>query len=82
MLVFCRAAAGEFNYSSNPTYVDTDGRIVVIEPGQEGVQQSFSFITTVGLHNEVGQLLAVAKLSRPILKDAENDLVIRTRIDW
>jgi hypothetical protein len=82
MLVFCRAAAGEFNYSSNPTYVDTDGRLVVIEPGQEGVQQSFSFITTVGLHNEVGQLLAVAKLSRPLLKDAENDLVIRTRIDW
>jgi len=82
MLVFCRAGADEFNYSSNPTYVDTDGRIVVIEPGQEGIQQSFSFITTVGLHNEIGQLLAVAKLSRPILKDAENDLVIRARLDW
>ena len=82
MLVFCRANSDEFNYSSNPTYVDTDGRLVVIEPGQEGIQQSFSFITTVGLHNEIGQLLAVAKLSRPILKDAENDLVIRARLDW
>jgi hypothetical protein len=48
-LVFCRAAADEFNYSSNPTYTTSDNRIVVIDPGQEDTQSSFTFITSVGV---------------------------------
>jgi hypothetical protein len=81
-LVFCRATADEFNYSSNPTYVDTDGRIVVIEEGEEGIQSSFSFITTIGLHSDTGQLLALAKLSRPVQKDSATDLTFRVRLDF
>ena len=44
-LIFCRSTADEFNYSSNPTYVDDEGRIVVIDQGQELIQKSFSFIS-------------------------------------
>ena len=36
---FCRLAADRFNYSSNPTYTDSNGRIVVIDPGQEDIHQ-------------------------------------------
>ena len=61
-LVFCRAAADEFNYSSNPTYVDSDNRIVVIDSGQEDTQTSFTFITSVGLYDANDNLLAVAKM--------------------
>ena len=54
-LIFCRATADEFNYSSNPTFTDTAGRIRVIDSGQEDTQRTFSFITTVGLHDEFGK---------------------------
>ena len=81
-LIFCRATADEFNYSSNPTYTDAQNRIVVIEDGQEGVQRSFTYITTVGLYDTENNLLAVAKLSRPIEKNDEKDLTIRVRLDF
>jgi len=81
-LVFCKAAADEFNYSQNPTYVDNNNRIVVIDPGQEDVQQSFTFVTTIGLYDPVGNLLAVAKLSRPVEKSSERDLTFRVRLDF
>jgi hypothetical protein len=81
-LIFCRAGADEFNYSSNPTYVDSDGRIVVIDAGQEDTQRAFSFATTVGLYDANDNLLAVAKLSRPVEKNDEKDLTIRIRLDF
>ena len=82
-LIFCRATADEFNYSSNPTYVDpADSRIRVIEVGQEDTQKPFSFITTVGLYDANDNLLAVAKLSRPIEKNDEKDITIRVRLDF
>lgn len=82
MLVFCRAAADEFNYSSNPTYIDSNNRIVVIESGQEDSQQSFTMISTLGLYDANDNLLAVAKLSRPIEKSSERDMTIRIRLDF
>ena len=81
-LIFCRASADEFNYSSNPTFRDASGNIVVIDPGDDTGQRSFSFITTVGLYNSNNDLLAVAKLSRPIEKNDEKDLTIRVRLDF
>jgi hypothetical protein len=81
-LVFCRATADEFNYSTNPTATDTNGRIVVIDPGFEDTQRTFSFITSVGLYDTAGDLLAVAKLSRPIEKNDEKDLTVRVRLDF
>ncbi len=81
-LIFCRATADEFNYSSNPTYTDTSNRIRVIEQGQEDVQRSFTYITTVGLYDVNDNLLAVAKLSRPIEKNDEKDLTVRVRLDF
>lgn len=81
-LLFCRATADEFNYSSNPTYVDSDGRIIVVDEGQEDTQRGFSFITTVGLYDANDNLLAVAKLSRPIEKNDEKDLTVRVRLDF
>ena len=81
-LIFCRASADEFNYSSNPTYTNTSNRIRVIEQGQEDVQRSFTYVTTVGLYDVNDNLLAVAKLSRPIEKNDEKDLTVRVRLDF
>jgi hypothetical protein len=81
-LVFCRATADEFNYSSNPTYTDANGRILVIDETQQNVQKSFSFVTTIGLYDANEQLLAVSKLSRPVEKNDEKDLTFRVRLDF
>ena len=79
-LYFCRAPADTYNFSSNPTFVDSDGRLVVVEQGQNATQRSFTFVTTVGLHDSQGNLLAVAKLSRPVEKNDERDVTFRVRL--
>jgi len=80
-LIFCRATADEFNYSTNPTFTTND-RIAVIDQGAEDSQRSFTFPTTVGLHDEFGNLLAVAKMSRPVEKNDEKDITFRIRLDF
>jgi len=81
-LIFCRATADEFNYSSNPTFTDSTGRINVIDQGEEITQRSFSFVTTIGLYDARNNLLAVAKLSRPVEKNDEKDITMRIRLDF
>jgi len=81
-LFFCRAGPDEFNYSSNPTYTDSDGRINVIDINQENSQKPFSFVTTIALHNARDEIMAVAKLSRPVEKNEEKDITFRVRLDF
>lgn len=81
-LVFCRATADEFNYSSNQTFRNASGEIVVIDPGDDTGQRTFTFVTTVGLYNSNNELLGVAKLSRPVEKNDEKDLTVRVRLDF
>lgn len=81
-IVFCRASADEFNYTTNPTFIDANNRIRVIDAGQEDVQRTFTMPTTVGLHDQFGNLLAVAKVSRPIEKNDEKDITFRIRLDF
>mgnify|MGYP000020461308 FL=1 len=81
-LYFCRATADEFNFSTNPSYTNTEGRIRVIDTGQEDIEKSFAFVSTVGLYDANEELLAVAKLSRPVEKNDEKDLTFRVRLDF
>ena len=75
---FCRVNHDEFNYSSNPTYQTGSGDFVV--PSFK--QDPKAYITTVGLYNESNDLLAVAKLSQPILKSSAREAVIKVRLDF
>ena len=80
-IYFIRALPDEFNYSSNPTY--TDGGAIRVNPFNESeFRKPFSYVTTVGLYGDSDELLAVAKLSRPIEKNDEKDLTIRVRLDF
>ena len=53
-----------------------------IDEGQEETQRAFTFVTTIGLYDDNENLLAVAKLSRPVEKNDEKDLTFRIRIDY
>jgi hypothetical protein len=76
--VFVRARNSEFNYSTNPSLITGSGEIrhnVMIDTPQ-------SYITTIGLYNDNNDLLAVAKLSRPLLKDFTKETLIRVKLDY
>ena len=78
-IYFCRASHNEFNYSSNPTYLD-NGKIVVKD--EDIAMPPRSYVTTVGLYSADNDLLAVAKLSEPLKKTPENEITLRVRLDY
>jgi hypothetical protein len=78
-IYFCRAFNNEFNYSSNPTYLSAS-QIVV--KNEDPTNPPVSYITTVGLYDDANQLLAVAKLSEPIKKTPDTELIARVRLDF
>jgi hypothetical protein len=75
---FCRASHNEFNYSSNPTYLNNSK----IRVKSESLDQPVSYITTVGLYSANNELLAVAKVSEPLQKTPDTELVLRVRLDY
>ena len=79
-IYFCRAEANEFNTSpSNPTWGDSTGKGVML---QDADDKAFTYITTVCLHDGSGEVVAVAKLNRPIEKNEESEVTIRVRLDF
>jgi len=78
-IYFCRALNSDFNYSTNPTFVDSDGRIVVTS-GTDN--QTRSYITTIGLYDINDNLLSVAKTSEPVKKSPDNELIFRVRLSY
>ena len=76
--IFCRINNQEYNYSSNPTFVSGSGNLLF----SNMVYNPQTYITTVGLYNNNSQLLAVAKLSRPLVKDFTKEALIRVKLDW
>jgi hypothetical protein len=76
---FVRIKNAEYNFSNNPSYVT----------GSVGqlAQSTFvgdpkTYVTTVGLYNDSQELLAVAKLSQPLLKSFQREALIRVKLDF
>ena len=76
---FVRIKNAEYNFSNNPSYVTGSvGQIA---------QSTFigdpkTYITTVGLYNDRQELLAVSKLSKPLLKSFQREALIRVKLDF
>jgi len=76
--VFVRVRNGEYNYSTNPSNISGSGELrynIMINTPQ-------AYITTVGLYNDNNDLLGVAKLSKPLLKDFTKEALIRIKLDY
>ena len=76
---FVRIKNAEYNFSNNPSYTT----------GSDGLIQQSTFIgdpkvyiTTVGLYSNQQELLAVAKLSKPLLKSFQREALIRVKLDF
>ena len=75
---FARARNNEFNYTNNPTFVDSTGTLKYTSM----INNPKTYITTVGLYNANLDLVAVAKLSQPISKDKTKEALIRIKLDY
>jgi len=77
--VFCRAKNSEYNYSANPSFISSSTGAVLFP---EFINNPTTYITTVGLYNISQELLAVAKLSRPLEKNFTKELLVRVKLDF
>ena len=77
--VFVRARNSNFNYSENPSFISGSTGVVLFPSFVDNPQ---TYITTVGLYNDNSELLAVAKLSRPLPKDFTKELLVRVKLDF
>jgi len=76
--IFIRSRNSEFNYTENPTFIENNGEVIY----DNYINNPQTYITTVGMYNDKNELLAVAKLSRPILKDFTKESLIRIKLDF
>ena len=78
---FVRATANNFNATTNETYyTQSVAGVKQIIPGMQTDPKTY--ITTVGLYNDSNELLAIAKLSRPILKSSSREALIKVKLDF
>jgi hypothetical protein len=77
--VFVRSRNAEFNYSENPSFISGSTGDVLYSAFINSPQ---TYITTVGFYNDTNDLLAVAKLSKPLLKDFTKESLVRVKLDF
>jgi len=77
--IFVRPRSSEFNYSENPSFISGSTGEVLYSSFIDNPQV---YITTIGLYNDTNELLAVAKLSRPLLKDFTKEALVRVKLDF
>jgi hypothetical protein len=77
--VFIRARNSEFNYSENPSFISGSTGEVIYD---NFINSPQVYITTVGMYNDSNNLLAVAKMSRPLLKDFTKEALVRVKLDF
>jgi hypothetical protein len=77
--VFVRTRNTEFNYSENPSFISgSTGEVIY----NYFINNPQTYITTVGMYNDSNELLAVAKLSKPLNKDFTKEALIRVKLDF
>jgi uncharacterized protein YfiM (DUF2279 family) len=77
--IFVRARNSEFNYSENPSFISGSTGEVIYDNFINAPQV---YATTIGMYNDSNELLAVAKMSRPLLKDFTKEALVRVKLDF
>ena len=75
---FTRVKNQDFNYTTNPSIIDDNGNLIYTTL----INNPQTFITTVGMYNDSNELLAVAKLSKPLVKDFTKEALIKVKLDY
>lgn len=75
---FTRVKNSEFNYTTNPSIIDNNGNLLYTTL----INNPQVFPTMVGMYNDNNELLAVAKMSKPLTKDFTKEALIRIKLDY
>lgn len=75
---FVTAKSGQLNYTTNPSIIDANGSLLY----STLVDNPKTYPTTIGLYNDAGELLAVAKLSKPLPKDSTKQINCRVKLEF
>jgi len=75
---FTRVKNSDFNYTTNPSIINVSGSLLY----DTLIDNPQTYVTTVGMYNDNNELLAVAKLSRPLIKDFTKEALIRIKLDY
>lgn len=76
---FVRVKNSRYNFSNNPTFVTGSyGQIRHLD----FIGDPKVYITTIGLYDDNNELLATAKLSRPVLKSFSNESLIKVKLTF
>jgi hypothetical protein len=77
--IYVRPRSSEFNYSENPSFISgSTGEVLY----SDFINNPQTYITTIGLYNDSNELLAVAKLSKPLPKNFTKEALIRCKLDF
>lgn len=76
--IFVRIKNGDYNYSTNPSFITGSGTLIY----SNFINSPQTYPTAVGLYNDNNELLAVAKMSKPLVKDFTKEALIRVKLDW
>jgi hypothetical protein len=76
--IFVRVKNGEYNYTTNPSFISGSGTLIY----SNFINSPQTYPTTVGMYNDNNELVAVAKLSKPLTKDFTKEALIRVKLDW
>ena len=76
---FVRLFNGEFNYSNNASFYTGSQSQLKYDSMRLDPQV---YVTTIGLYDDVQRLLGVAKLSKPVRKSFDRELVIKVKLDY
>tara|TARA_S200002703_G_scaffold67610_1_gene58803 strand:+ start:745 stop:1785 length:1041 start_codon:yes stop_codon:yes gene_type:complete len=76
--IFIRVRNTDYNYTTNPSMISGSGEFVY----SSLINNPQTFITTVGLYNDANELLSVAKLSKPLVKDFTKEALVRVKLDF
>ena len=78
-MYFCRVNNRQFNFSNNPTFATASTGAFTQATFEKDPKV---YITQVGLYNDQSELLAVAKLSKPVLKSYSREAIIKVKLDF
>ena len=77
----CLVQESDYNLSYNPTLLSgsyISGSVLDFATGSDFQP----YATSLGLYNDNNELLAVAKLSKPLIKDFTKEALIRVKLDY
>lgn len=76
---FVRVTNKQFNFSNNPTYVSGSSGTFV---HASMMRNPSVYITSIGMYDDQNRLLAIAKLSQPLLKTFNREVLVKVKLDY